>query len=40
MLKHAYAVLLDVFQIKTFNPATNEVISADEVLLIGYVEGM
>ena len=33
------AVLLDVFDIRAYNPANMELVNQDEVLLIGYLNG-
>ena len=35
----AYAVLLDVFRIKTYHPDTDDLMSQEEVVLVGYLEG-
>ena len=35
----AYAVLLDVFRIKTHHPDSGDLISQEEVVLVGYLEG-
>ena len=35
----AYALLLDVFMLKTYHPDSGELTEQEEVALVGYLEG-